>query len=190
MSDTRATRIFAGAGHVKAMNFCGGLFRANAGDDRWQSLTRGLPESVEVRAFAIHPRDPETIYAGTQDGPYRSDDGGERWERLGFPERGAVVWSLAFHPTRPEVMYAGVAPVALYRSEDSGDTWQKLEGAISPEHCPMGFPTRVIRIAVDAARPADVYAALEVSGVIRSEDGGETWADLSEPLMRLAELRR
>jgi photosystem II stability/assembly factor-like uncharacterized protein len=168
------------------MNSGGGLFRTTAGDGQWQALTRGLPENVEVRAIAVHPGDADVIYAGTQDGPYRSIDGGERWERLGFPDGGAVVWSIAFHPTRPQVMYAGVAPVALYRSADSGDTWQKLEGAISPEHCPMGFPTRVIRIAVDAGRPDDVYAALEVSGVIRSEDGGESWADLSEALIDLS----
>jgi photosystem II stability/assembly factor-like uncharacterized protein len=123
---------------------------------------------------------------GTQDGPYRSTDGGERWERLGFPERGAVVWSLAFHPTDPKVMYAGLAPVALYRSEDAGDTWEKLPGAKSPGHCEMGFPTRTVRIAVDPSRPDDVYAALEVSGVIRSTDAGETWSDMSEPLFELA----
>ena len=183
----RPTRIFAGAAHLPAMNFGGGLFRTTPDDGRWSALTEGLPDAVEVRAIAIHPSDHDVIYAGTQDGPYRSLDGGERWERLGFPDRGAVVWSIAFHPTRPQVMYAGVAPVAVYRSEDGGDTWQKLEGAISPEHCPMGFPTRVIRIAVDAGHPDDVYAALEVSGVIRSEDGGESWADLSEPLIDLSQ---
>jgi hypothetical protein len=63
-----------------------------------------LPENVEARAFAVHPDRAGVIYAGTQDGPYRTTDGGERWERLGFPERGAVIWSLAFHPARREIM--------------------------------------------------------------------------------------
>ena len=51
----------------------------------------------------------------------------------------------------------------------------------------MGFPARVTRIAVDPGAPDDVYAALEVSGVIRSADGGETWTDLSAPLIKLAD---
>ena len=155
MTSKRATRIFAGGGHWVSKTgerFQGGLFRTSAGDGEWQSLTAGLPEKVEARAFAVDPRNPDVIYAGTQDGPYRSTDGGDHWERLGFP-RGAVVWSLAFHPTRPKVMYAGVAPVALYRSEDGGDNWKKLPGAKSPEHCAMGFPTRTTRIAVDASGP-------------------------------------
>ena len=114
-------------------------------------------------------------------------DAGDRWERVGFPDRNAVIYSIAYHPTRPKVMYAGTEPAALYRSEDGGDTWQRLPNAKSPGHCEMGFPVRVIRIAVDPSRPDDVYVALEVSGVIRSADGGETFTDLSAPLIELAE---
>jgi len=190
MMTNGATRIFAGAGHwiTGAGERCtGGLFRRYAGDGEWEPLTAGLPADVEARAFAVHPREAGVIYAGTQDGPYRSTDGGERWERLGFPDRGAVVWSLAFHPTRPRVMYAGVAPVGVYRSEDAGDTWRRLRGAVSPGHCEMGFPTRVTRIVADPVSPDLVYAALEVSGVIRSSDGGESWTDVSAPLIKLAQ---
>ena len=97
-----------------------------------------------------------------------------------------MVWSIAFHPTRPEVMYCGTAPVNLYRSEDNGDNWTKLT-AESPEHCVMGFPTRMIAIAVDPGRPDDVYAALEVSGVLRSSDGGDSWSDLSQSIIDLSE---
>ena len=193
MAGMEITRIFAGAGHwvSGAGRRCqGGLFRRSPGDGEWQALTAGLPENVEARALLAHPRDPGVLYAGTQDGPYRTTDGGARWERLGFPDRGAVVWSLAFHPARPQVMYAGVAPVGIYRSEDGGDTWKKLDGAKSPGHCEMGFPARVTRIVVDPVLPGVVYAALEVSGVIRSADGGDTWTDLSAPLIKLAETPR
>ena len=186
-----ATVMFAGAGHWTTKSgdrYRGGLFRRAIDEESWQAVTSGLPDNVEVRAFLVHPQKPDVIYAGTQDGPYRSTDKGRSWERLGFPQRGAVVWSLAFHPTNPEVMYAGTAPVTIYRSVDGGDNWQKLS-AESPEHCFMGpgFPTRTTRIAVDPARPDDVYAALEVSGVIASRNGGETWTDLSRPLIRLAD---
>lgn len=192
MNAPRATRMFAGAGHLVTKSgerYRGGIFRRSTGDDSWQAVTAGLPDNVEARALLVHPHNADVVYAGTQDGPYRSTDGGGRWERLGFPERGAVVWSLAFHPTRPDVMYAGTAPVGLYRSEDGGDNWKKLPGAVSPGHCNMGpgFPTRTTRIALDPERPDDIYAALEVSGVIRSTDGGDTWTDVSQPLIRLSE---
>jgi photosystem II stability/assembly factor-like uncharacterized protein len=141
---------------------------------------------VEARAFAIHPDNARILYVGTQDGPYRTVDAGDHWERVGFPDR-AVIWSIIYHPTRPNVMYAGSAPAALYRSDDGGDTWRRLPNAKSPGHCEMGFPVRVIRIAVDPNRPDDLYVALEVSGVIRSDDGGERFTDLSAPLIKLSE---
>ena len=189
MANNGSTHIYAGAGHwvSSGTRHPGGLFRRSPGDGEWQALASGLPENVEARALVVHPRESGVMYAGTQDGPYRTIDGGEHWERLGFPDRGAVVWSIAFHPTRPQVMYAGVAPIGIYRSEDGGDNWKKLTGAKSPGHCEMGFPARVTRIAVDPGAPDDVYAALEVSGVIRSADGGDTWTDLSAPLIKLAE---
>jgi len=194
MPSTNSTRVFAGAAHYNprgGARYRGGLFRKPLdgafAEAPWQALRAGLPEDVEARVILFHPRERDVVYAGTQDGVYRSIDGGERWERLGFPDRGAVVWSLAFHPTRPKVMYAGTAPVNLYRSEDGGDTWTKMRSAVSPEHCKMDFPTRTIGIAVDAGNPDDIYAALEVSGVIRSRDGGETWRDISAPLIKLSE---
>jgi photosystem II stability/assembly factor-like uncharacterized protein len=190
MASSRPKRIYAGGGHFVAGNgarYSGGLFQREPGPGEWRSLTRGLPEHVEARAFVVHPQDPDVVFVGTQDGPYRTTNGGESWERLGFPERGAVIWSLAMHPTDPKILYAGLAPVGIYRSEDGGDNWKKLAGAVSPGHCEMGFPTRTIRIAIDPGRPNEVYAALEVSGVIRSSDGGETWTDLSAPLIKLAD---
>jgi photosystem II stability/assembly factor-like uncharacterized protein len=45
-----------------------------------------------------------------------------------------------------------------------------------------------MRLAVDPAEPDHVYAALEVGGVMRSLDGGETWTDCSADLLKLAEL--
>ena len=193
MPDSHPTRVFAGGAHFALKNgkhYRGGLFRkshdAAFGESQWQSLTAGLPENVEARVILFHPRERDVIFVGTQDGPYRSTDGGDHWERLGFPDRGAIVWSMAFHPTRAQVMYLGTAPVALYRSTDGGDNWHRLPGAVSPEHCPMGFPTRTIGIAADGGRDDEVYAALEVSGVLRSNDGGDTWSDLSEPLIKLS----
>ncbi len=191
MATNGKNRLFAGAGHGEGKNagaYRGGLYRLDPGGDAWQSVTAGLPENVEVRTIVVHPTDPNVLFVGTQDGPYRSTDGGERWERLGFPDDGTVIWTMAVHPTRPDIVYAGAAPVALYRSEDGGDNWRRIPQAQSPAHCEReGFDTRTIRITVDPARPDHIFVALEVSGVILSTDAGETWRDVSAPLFELAE---
>ena len=81
-----------------------GLYRLAAGDDRWESATRGLPDAPAIRAIATHPQHPEIVFVGTQHGPYRSDDHGEHWERLDVPDHGLPVWSLHFDPRDPKVM--------------------------------------------------------------------------------------
>src|SRR5437763_15871919 len=75
-----------------------GLYRIAPGDDRWELLSDGLPEAPAIRGIVSHPDDPDTIYAGTQHGPYRSTDHGEHWEKLDVPDHGSPVWSLTFHP--------------------------------------------------------------------------------------------
>lgn len=185
-----ATRIFAGAAHTTlptGRTARGGLFRFRAGNSQWESLTAGLPENAEVRYLLVHPTQPDVIYAGTQDGPYRSSDGGDHWEALGFPERNVVIWSMAIDPARPNVIYAGSAPVALYRSGDGGDNWKKMPQVKSPEHCGANFLSRLIRIGLEAGRPDEIYLGLKVSGVLHSADRGETWTDLSAPLLKLSE---
>ena len=180
-------QIFAGAAAL-GPGTKGGLYRRALGDSTWTTVTAGLPAQVDARVILPDPNNRGTIFVGTQDGPYRSTDSGATWHRLDFPDRNAVIWSLTIHPTRPNIMFAGTAPIALYRSTDGGNSWHRLVNAVSPCHCERdGFDSRVLRITVDPNRPDDIYAALEVSGVLRSTDGGETWTDMSAPLIKLAD---
>ena len=183
------TQVYAGAGQFSAGSTSAqssGIFRRAIGEG-WQRLGGGLPDDAEVRAIAIHPRDARVIYAGTQHGPYRSQDGGDHWAALGFPDKGMTVWSFLFHPRDANVLYAGTAPAAVYKSDNGGDTWRRLSALRAPGHVTMSFDTRVTRLAADPGHPDELYAALEVDGILRSLDGGETWEDCSHDLVKLAE---
>ena len=72
------TYIYAGAE-------TSGLYRLAPGREDWEELTNGLPESPSVCGIAIHPANPEVVFAGTQNGPYRSLDRGDTWERMDYP---------------------------------------------------------------------------------------------------------
>jgi photosystem II stability/assembly factor-like uncharacterized protein len=178
------TRVFVGAGQWTSAKKSGALYRGTG--DAWEQCTKGLPEPASVQAITVHPTSPGVIFVGTQDGPYRSSDGGATWERTDFP-RGLQVWSITVHPRDPRVMFAGTSPVGVFRSDDGGSTWRKLPNATQRDRITMAFPSRVMRIAITPGNPDAIYAALEVAGVIRSVDGGETWDDCSDPLEKLAE---
>jgi len=172
---------------IEGVGVLGGLFRREVDGGDWRHLTHGLPERVEVRAIAIHPHNPQIVYIGTQLGPYRSVDHGDHWERLDFPAQDSVVWSLLIHPHDPRILYLGAAPPAIYRGDDGGEQWRRLPIVETACMVRMAFPTRVIRLAMDPSRPENLYAGLEVGGVIRSGDGGESWRDCTAALLRLAE---
>jgi photosystem II stability/assembly factor-like uncharacterized protein len=160
-----------------------GLYRTAVGDDRWEKLTRGLPEAPTIRAIVPHPDDPDTIYVGTQDGPYRSGDHGEHWDKLDIADHGLPVWSLAFDPSDARVLYAGYENCEVYRSDDGGERWQQLPVTVRfPEVTVASGANpakRVLGLAVNPANRDEIYGAIEVGGVIRSLDGGEHWDNMS-----------
>ncbi len=165
----------------------GGLFRRQADGGDWQQLTTGLPQDARVQAITVHPTDANVVYAGTHTGPYRSENGGDSWQRLPFPE-GPQVWSILVHPENPRILYAGTSPVGVYRSENGGDSWTRLATPNTPERVKMDFPCRVMRLAVDPSNPSDLYATLEVGGVMRSLDAGASWEDCSTNLIEMAQM--
>ena len=123
VNDTHIYVGLAGEGeHIGA----GGVYRFDEEDWSWHNVAGGLPPDPQVRALLVHPEDPAVIYAGTQHGPYRSDDRGEHWEALHDPGDGKAVWSLAFRPDAPNVVFAGYEPCSIYRSEDGGESWRQM----------------------------------------------------------------
>ena len=160
----------------------GGMYRLAEGEAEWVSIDNGLPENPQVRALLAHPDRPATVFAGTQDGVYRTDDRGETWRRT--DTLSGDVWSLAAHPNDSNIMFAGYDAGRVCRSNDGGDTWQQMntEGLVHPHITmnPYEICKRVIGLSIDPGYPDDVYGAIEVGGLIKSTDGGDTWSCITD----------
>ena len=182
ISNVSEPYVYAGAG-------TSGVYRKAPGEDRWEELTNGLPSSPEVRVIAIHPLQPDVVFAGTQDGVYRSTSRGDHWKRLNIPVAGSVVWSLMFKPHSPSTIYAGMAPAQIFCSIDGGDTWEPLRISLGRDVMTMSFDTRVIAMAANPNAPQEMYTGLEVGGMIRSLDGGENWEPINRGLVEGGEDR-
>jgi photosystem II stability/assembly factor-like uncharacterized protein len=179
------SNVYAGvAGYVGRADQKGlvGVFTRPAESGRWEhALT-----DQETYTVNIHPTNPNVVFAGTADGVYRSTDRGKTFQRTNFP--GSVqIWSFLVDSHDRKLIYAGGSPISLYRSEDIGETWRKLPDPGMPDRAVMPFACRVMRMAQHPSKPGTIFAALEVNGVMRTEDGGESWSDCSTDLIRLAQ---
>jgi photosystem II stability/assembly factor-like uncharacterized protein len=161
-----------------------GLYRSRNGDGAWESIGEHIGTEPHVFAILVDPRRPGRVTIGTHDGIWRSDDSGDRWRQLSAPKPGLGVWSLAVHPAKPDTLFAGYEPCGVHRSIDGGETWEELPlqarfPAVSerPE-----IPKRVISIALDPSNPDEIYASLEVGGLLRSLDAGASWVNLIDGL--------
>ena len=161
-----------------------GAWTSADGGDSWRRVRSGLSGESRVYGLAVHPHQPRTVFAGAEDGVYSSGDGGQSFERLDLPMNKIDVWKIAFDPADPDTIFAGTRPAALFRSKDGGRQWTQL-AVDMVEDCPnVGVP-RVTALTVDPSDRRIVWAGVEVDGVRRSLDGGETWTrvagGLSDP---------
>ncbi len=174
----------------------GGVVRQRVGDDkwRWQKLINGLPPNVLVTRIAVHPTRPETVFLGSRDGAYRSTDNGNSWVQLNLGEANQQGWSFTFHPTDPDTVYLGTSQASvearkggdpkIFRSLDGGSTWSELPfSADSKNNCPNVHEVRVIQMAINPAAPSEIYVGIEVGGMYRSLDSGESWEPINNGLM-------
>jgi photosystem II stability/assembly factor-like uncharacterized protein len=137
--------------------------------------------------LAVDPHDPARVYCGTWGhGVWRSDDAGRSWEPVGPGIPHAEMTAVAVSPERTGrfgVVYAGTEPSAVCRSEDGGQRWHELSGLRSLPSAPTwSFPPRpethhVRWIEPDPAVPGQVFVAIEAGALVRTPDGGRTWAD-------------
>ena len=183
---TSQTYVFAGlAGFVGRPDQVGkvGIFRRPAAGGDW---THVLPD-IETHVVMVHPSSPDTVLAGTVDGVWISTDRGATFKRAGFPDK-IQIWSFLVDSRNASRIIAGASPVAFYESTDTGRTWTALPDSGIEEREKCVFRHRAMRMVQHPTRPDTIYAALEVNGVVRSEDFGRTWTDCSEHLIELSKL--
>ncbi|HUC73211.1 MAG TPA: hypothetical protein VMS01_18620 [Stellaceae bacterium] len=155
-----------------------GAWTSPDGGDSWRRVGRGLGNESRVYGLAAHPREPRTVFAGADDGLYKSLDSGQSFEHIDSPMNKMDVWKIAFDPTDPDTVFAGTRPAVLFRSTDGGRQWRQLPVDMV-EDCPnVGVP-RVTALTVDPSDHRIIWAGVEVDGVRRSLDGGETWTRIA-----------
>lgn len=187
--------VWVGTGEqnsVRSSQFGDGVYRSDDAGKTWQHM--GLEGSRHVGRILIHPDNPDIVYVaamGSLWGPnperglYRTTDGGKTWQQLLSPSEYTGVVEVQMHPENPNTLFAatfqrerrmwsmvgGGDESGLFRSDDGGDSWNRVGN---------GFPTGPVgRVGVTfcASNPDTLYASAvgPEGGTFRSTDGGNAW---------------
>ncbi|MPZ98660.1 MAG: exo-alpha-sialidase [Dehalococcoidia bacterium] len=157
----------------------------------------GTPHPWEfARVWHLEPSltDPDTIYAGVEDAAmFRSGDGGQTWKELAGlrTHTSAPSWqpgaggmcahTIILDPTRPERIFTAISSAGTFRTDDSGETWQPINRGLVSEFLPeqeSEVGHCVHHVAMHQARP-DVLFMQKHWDVMRSDDAGESWREVS-----------
>ncbi len=175
-----------------------GVYKTTDGGKSWQHL--GLAETRHIGQIVVHPDDPDTVLVAAlghawgeneERGVYKTTDGGKSWSKTLYksPRAGAV--DLSQDPGDPNVVYAAVWQAqrypwaassggddcGLWKSTDCGETWEDITDR-------LGFDSVIgkIGVAISPANTDRIWALVEAEkgAMMRSDDGGETWKQVSD----------
>jgi photosystem II stability/assembly factor-like uncharacterized protein len=130
-----------------------------------------------VKALAVHPTDPNTVYAGAASGGvWKSTDGGQTWDSLWDMQESIAIGALGIAVSSPSTVYAGTgewtpgwgasyAGAGVYISTDAGATWSR-RAAVSSR--------RIGKLVVDPTNAQRLWVCGD-QGLEHSADGGVTW---------------
>jgi photosystem II stability/assembly factor-like uncharacterized protein len=185
-------RVFVAVlGHPYGPNAERGVFRSNDGGASWQRVLY-KDEHTGAVDLAFDPSNPKTVYAvlwqarqgpwengefsGLNSGLFRSTDGGSNWTQLtgGLPTfaQGLQRIGIGIAPSDPKRMYALVESReagGLYRSEDAGATWQR----VNSEQRIWGRGNDFACVRVDPKNKDVIYVAN--TSTYRSTDAGQSF---------------
>ncbi len=179
------THVFVGlAGYVGRPEEEGavGVFRKSIADDKWEHVL----DCNDAHVVYVHPSSPNYVFAGTDDGIWRSIDKGLTFKKTNFPSDGIGIWSFLTLEDSPDIMFAGGSPIEIFKSYDRGENWISIAKPVLEERCSGPFSPRVMRMVQKPGDPLEIFAAMEIAGALKTVDGGNTWHDVSDDLVRLS----
>ncbi|MDQ1458894.1 MAG: hypothetical protein QOI08_378 [Actinomycetota bacterium] len=164
------------------------------GTHQWYDGTPHPWEFARVWHLEPSPTDADTVFAGVEDAAlFRSVDGGKEWNELpGLREHGSgPAWqpgaggmclhTIVLDPTDANRMFVAISAAGVFRTDDGGKTWQPANRGLHSE----GIPDEdaevghcVHRIAMHRSAP-DVLFMQKHWDVMRSDDGADTWHEVS-----------
>lgn len=154
-----------------------GVYKSTDAGVNFVEMNAGLPSTFTLyNSIAAADNSGTTLYVGSTNGLFKTIDGGASWVSSGTGLPSLNIREVLVSPAAPQRVIV-LSGTALYRSENSGATWNLL---------PVTFPSTINALAMDPVTPSTIYASGSMTGVssrtiwfYRSTDAGTTWQPLT-----------
>jgi photosystem II stability/assembly factor-like uncharacterized protein len=155
----------------------GGVYKSINGARSWSRVNNGLVASdvlkssraLGVTRIKVDPHQPDTVYAATLNGLYKTMDGGKSWTRIGETLSDQMLSDLILDPTHPHVVYVTNRD-GVFRSEDGGMNWDARNAGLSN--------VNIRALAMSAGDSNILYVGTNGRGLFRSLDSGLSWENV------------
>lgn len=170
-----------------------GVYKTTDAGKTWEHL--GLDKTRQISRVQVHPDNSDIVYVAAQGSPYganeergiyRSQDGGESWDKVLYIDEDTGASDMSMDMANPRVIYAafwdhrrfpwkirsGGPGSSIWKTTDGGNNWEKLT---------EGLPDLMGKIGVSVSRANNsrVFAIIEAEGdkggLYRSDDAGKSW---------------
>jgi photosystem II stability/assembly factor-like uncharacterized protein len=152
----------------------GGLVICARQDGEWRVTRRSLDGCALT---SVSARD-GVLLAGSRDGIWRSEDGGATWAEANAGLGTRHIRWLAHHPTVAGLALAGSEPAGIFVTADGGATWRgcpEVERLRDRHGWFLPYSPGAGCVRSFAFHGPRIYAAVEIGGVLRSDDLGASW---------------
>jgi photosystem II stability/assembly factor-like uncharacterized protein len=173
----------------------GWVIRSPDGGKSWQNIKDGV--EFDAHSVAVMPDNPEVVIATSGQGVYKSSNGGDSFVNSSQGLDCHYMAQLVCHPARPKVLFTAAASVpppfwrrpegaasAFYRSENQGESWEKLSGGL-PDHL-KAAPRAT---AGDPEEPNGFFIGMNDGTIWCSTDGGESFHQIVGGLPSISSIR-
>jgi len=170
-----------------------GVYKSEDGGKSWNNM--GLKKSQHIGGIAIDPNNSNTVYvaamgglrtSGGERGIFKTTDGGKNWKHVLDISEYTGCYEVHMDPRYSNILYAvahqrirylysgvgGDPESAIYKTVDSGKTWDKLTSGLPSEDIGRSGMT------ISPVNPDILFAIIEAKkekGIYRSEDRGISW---------------
>ncbi len=194
--------VFAGTGEANSSSYSflgNGMYKSTDAGNTWQHS--GLELSAYIGRIIVDYNNSDRIFVAAcgnlftpseERGIYRSQDGGNTWERTLFVNDTVAAIDLVQHPTNPDILYAGMwertrgltyrhsygEGTGIWKTTDGGNTWTELTNGL-----PSGDVGRP-GLAIAKSNPDVLYAYFDMPyqevNVYKTQNGGDSWTQTND----------